>query len=472
MTTANIVGSGPNGLAAALTLARRGVDVTVLEAADSIGGGARTSENTLPGLLHDDCSAVHPLAAASPILGDPALAAHGLRWRHPDVALAHPLDGQAAAVLHRDIDDTASGLGADGTAWRRLLVPLADNLGPLTGEIFRPPLHLPRHPVTLARFGVRAVPPATWIAQLFGTDQARALFAGAAAHAVQPLSRPATSAIALMLLAAGHRHGWPVAEGGSQAITDALASALRDHGGTIETGVRVTRMEDLPPAEITMLDVSPTAAARILGDRLPARVSRSYRRWRYGPSAFKLDLAVEGGIPWRDEACRRAGTVHVGGTISEIADAERQISRGQMPERPFVLVGQQYLADPTRSVGDTHPVWVYGHVPHGYPGDATEAILCQLERFAPGTRERIRATFRRSPAELAEYNPNYVGGDIAVGAASAVQLAFRPRIALDPYSTGVDGVYLCSAATPPGPGVHGMCGVNAAQSSLRHVGIR
>lgn len=472
MTTANIVGSGPNGLAAALTLASRGVDVTVFEAADKIGGGARTSENTLPGLLHDDCSAVHPLAAASPILGDPALAAHGLRWRHPDVALAHPLDGQAAAVLHRDIDDTASGLGADGTAWRRLLVPLADNLKPLTGEIFRPPLHVPRHQVTLARFGVRAVPPATWTAQLFGTDQARALFAGAAAHAVQPLSRPATSAIALMLLAAGHRHGWPVAEGGSQAITDALASALRDHGGTIETGVRVTRMEDLPPAEITMLDVSPTAAARILGDRLPARVSRSYRRWRYGPSAFKLDLAVEGGIPWRDEACRRAGTVHVGGTISEIADAERQISRGQMPERPFVLVGQQYLADPTRSVGDIRPVWVYGHVPHGYPGDATEAILRQLERFAPGTRERIRATFRRSPAELAEYNPNYIGGDIAVGAASAVQLAFRPRIALDPYSTGVDGVYLCSAATPPGPGVHGMCGVNAAQSSLRHVGIR
>lgn len=469
MTTAIVVGSGPNGLAGALTLARRGVDVTVLEAADRLGGGARTSENTLPGLLHDDCSAVHPLAAASPVLGDPALHAHGLRWRRPEVDLAHPLAAQPAAAMYRDVARTASGLGADGAAWRRLVEPLAADLDALLADTFRPPLHLPRHPALLARFAARAALPATVLARRFATPHARALFAGAAAHAMQPLDRPATSAIGLMLLAAGHRHGWPVPAGGSQVITDALAAALRAEGGVLEVSREVTALSELPRADIVLLDTSPTAAARILGDRLPARIGRAYRRWRYGPAAFKLDIAVEGGIPWPDEATRRAGTVHLGGTADETADAELRVARGEMPERPFVLVGQQYLADPSRSRGDVHPLWAYAHVPHGFPGDASGAIIERIERCAPGFRERILATHARSPEALERDNTNYVGGDIAAGAVSPAQLLARPRL-VTPYATGVDGVYLCSAATPPGPGVHGMCGVNAAESALRHAG--
>ncbi|MHA6792683.1 phytoene desaturase family protein [Pseudonocardia bannensis] len=470
-TTAIVVGAGPNGLAAAVALARAGLRVTVLEAADEIGGGTRTSELTVPGVLHDHCSAVHPMGVGSPFLQTLDLERHGLQWCRPEIDLAHPLDTGEAGVLVRSLDDTARGLGPDGPAWRRVFGPLADGFDELATDLMRPVVHVPRHPVRLARFGLQALQPATLVARRWRTDAARALFAGVAAHALHPLERPTSAAIGLMLTAAGHRFGWPVARGGSRAITDALAASLIELGGAIETGVRVRSLAELSPAAAVLLDLAPGAVADIAGDRLPARVARAYRRYRHGPGAFKVDLAVEGGVPWRNEQCRRAATVHVGGTISEIAYTEREIHRGRLPERPFVLVSQQYLADPSRSAGDVHPVWAYAHVPHGYPGDATDRVLNQIERFAPGLRERIVGTAVRSAPEFAAYNANYVGGDIVTGANTELQVLTRPRIALDPYSTGIPGVFICSAATPPGAGVHGMCGANAAQAALRHLRI-
>jgi len=471
VTRAVVVGSGPNGLAAAVTLARAGISVTVLETAQRLGGGARSSELTLPGLVHDDCSAIHPMGVASPFLRSLDLEKYGLRWRWAPIDLAHPLDGGRAGVLTRSLDETVEHLGRDGPAWRRLFEPLATGFDALAGEVFRPVLHLPRHPLALARFGLRALQPATVLARRFDTDEARALFGGVAAHVMQPLRRPLTASIGLVLIAAAHAYGWPVAEGGSQAIVNALAALLRDLGGTVATGVTVRSLDEVDGADVIMLDVAPAAAADIIGDRLPGRVARAYRRYRHGPGAVKLDLAVEGGIPWTNEACRRAGTVHLGGRLEEMADVEQATARGRMPERPFVLIGQQYVADNTRSVDDVHPVWTYAHVPAGYRGDVEEAIIAQIERFAPGVRDRIRGRFLRSTADLARYNPNYVGGDIANGANDVTQLALRrPRIAFDPYRTGVDGVYLCSAATPPGAGVHGMCGFHAASSALRALG--
>ncbi|MEN3305648.1 MAG: hypothetical protein V7603_1850 [Micromonosporaceae bacterium] len=461
------MGAGPNGLVAAVTLAQAGVTVTVLEAAGTIGGGTRTSELTLPGLLHDHCSAFHPLGVASPALRALSLERYGVTWLWPEVDLAHPLDGGRGGVLRRSLAETAAGLGADGGAWARLFGPLVRDFDLLAREVLRPLPQVPRHPVPLARFGTRALLPASALVRRWRTEEARALFGGVAAHAFRPLEAPLTAAVGLLLLAAGHRYGWPVAQGGSRTITDALARLLLERGGTIETGQPVRSAADLPRADIVMLDITPHAAAGILGDRLPARVRRALHRWRYGPGAFKLDLAVEGGIPWTQDDARRAGTVHIGGTFAELAAAERAIARGGMPERPFVLVGQQYLADPGRSSGDVHPVWTYAHVPHGYPGDASEAILDQIERFAPGTRERIVGRAARSTAQLAAYNENFVGGDIATGANTARQVGLRPRLAADPYYLGIPGHYLCSAATPPGPGVHGMCGLHAAQSALR-----
>lgn len=474
MLDAVVVGSGPNGLAAAVTLAEAGLAVTVLEAAGEIGGGTRTEELTVPGLLHDVCAAVHPLGAVSPFLVDRAAALedHGLVWRYPEVDMAHPLDGGRAAVVLRSLDDTAAGFGPDGPAWRRTFGPLVARAGTVFDEALAPVLHLPRHPLTLANFGVRALAPATWLGRLFHTEEARAAFAGTAAHAMTPLDRPLSSAAGLMLLVAGHRGGWPVAAGGSQTITAALASLLAKLGGTVETGAHVRGPGDLPPAGVTLFDTAPGNVADVLGDRLPPRVRRAYRRWRPGAAVFKLDLAVEGGVPWAAEACQRAGTVHVGGTFEEVAAAELDVRRGRMPARPFVLVAQQYLCDPQRSVGDTHPVWAYAHVPQGFTGDATEAVLDQVERFAPGLRDRIVARHVMGPQDYAAYNPNYVGGDVATGSTDIRQMLARPRLSPDPYATGVPGVFLCSAATPPGPGVHGMCGHQAARRALAQVGAR
>lgn len=462
-----VVGAGPNGLAAAVTLARQGFTVTVLEGADTIGGGTRTEELTVPGVLHDVCSAVHPFAVASPYLATLPLEQHGLQWCWPEVDLAHPLDGRTAGVLVQSLEDTAIGLGVDGHAWRRTFAPLVEGFDELAPELLGPMLHWPRHPLRLAGFGLRALLPAQLLAGRFRTDEARALFGGIAAHAIQPLSRPTTAAFGLILASAGHRRGWPVARGGSRAITDALAGLLTSLGGTIETGVTVQRLSDLPRARVALFDVAPAAMLRIAGDAMPDRVRAAYRRYRHGPAAFKVDLAVEGGVPWTSEPARRAGTVHVGGTLEEVADAGREVHAGRMPERPFVLVAQQYLADPSRSAGDVHPVWAYAHVPHGWTGDATDAILAQLERFAPGTRDRVVAVHTRGPAQIAADNPNHVGGDIATGANDPWQVVIRPRLSADPYWTGIPGVFLCSAATPPGAGVHGMCGHHAAHSALR-----
>lgn len=468
MTTrdAVVVGSGPNGLAAAVALAQAGVRVTVLEQAETIGGGTRSAELTIPGLVHDVCSAVHPFGIASPFLSSLPLADHGLVWRWPEIDLAHPLDDGSAGVMMRSLTETCAGLGVDGPAWRRTFAPLVRRFPDLAGDVLGPVLRWPGHPVVMARFGLQAGLPASLLVRRFRTPQARALFAGSAAHVFRPLSRPLTSSVGMMLIAAGHTHGWPVAEGGSAAITNALASLLTALGGTIETAHPVRSRADLPRTSLVLLDTGPAGAAGILGAELPRRTAHAYRRWRHGPAAYKVDLAVRGGVPWTAPEARRAGTVHVGGTSEEIAEAEAAIVRGEMPERPFILVAQQSVADPTRASGDVHPVWAYAHVPAGWIGDETETVLDQLERFAPGVRERVVGIAVRTPGEFAADNPNYVGGDIAGGANDLRQLVGRPQLIGDPYATGVPGVYLCSSATPPGAGVHGMSGYHAATRAL------
>ena len=349
MSEAIVVGSGPNGLACAVALAREGIEVTVLEAEPTIGGGTRSAELTVPGAIHDVCSAVHPMAVGSPFLNSLGLERHGLRWRWPEVDLAHPLDDGSAGVMLQSVEDTAAGLGPDGAAWHRVFARPSASFDLLSEDLFRPVLHPPRHPLRLARFGLPAAMPATLLARGWRTPQARALFGGVAGHAYSPLNRPMSSSVGMALICACHRFGWAVAEGGSRSISDALASALHEHGGKIETGVRVSSLSELPNADAVVLDLAPVAVAELAGERLPPRIARAYRRYRHGPGAFKVDLAVEGGVQWTNEACRRAGTVHCAGPLEELVAAERDINRGRMPERPFVLVGQQYLADPSRS---------------------------------------------------------------------------------------------------------------------------
>ncbi len=470
--TAVVVGAGPNGLAAAIALAAEGVQVTVLEAADEVGGGARSGEAILPGLLHDHCSAIHPMAVGSPFLRSFNLDRYGLVWRWPEVDCAHPLDGGSAGVLYRSVEQTASGLGRDGWRWRRAFGYPASRFDALSEDIMGPLLRIPHHPLKLARFGAPTVLPASAFARVFRTEEGRALFGGVAAHTFRPLHYPMTSAIGMGIIAAGHRYGWPVAEGGSQSITNAMVALLSDLGTKIETGVPVRTASQLPPADVTIFDLAPEAVAGILGDRLPRRISRAFTKFRRGPGAFKVDFAVDGGVPWTNPDAHRAGTVHVVGSYRELAATEREIHAGRMPERPFVLVGQQYLADPQRSVGDVHPLWTYAHVPNGFSGDATEAITEQIERFAPGFRDRIVGTAVRTTAEFASYNSNFVGGDIMTGAKDIRQLTFGPRTTLSPYSIGIPGMYICSAATPPGPGAHGMCGANAAGSALAYLARR
>lgn len=469
MTQAVVVGSGPNGLAAAVTLAAEGVDVQVLEAAATIGGGTRSGEYTGVGALHDECSGFHPLSVDSAFSRRIDLSRYGLRWLWPEVQYAHPLDGGSGAAVRRSVSETAATLGSDGRPWQRTFGPLADRFGDITEDFTRPMLHVPAHPIKLARFGAHAALPAALLARRWSTEQGRALFGGVAAHAFRPFAGPMSSAIGMALGTAAHTYGWPVAEGGSAAITTAMADLLVDLGGKIETGVRVTSLDELGRPDIVMLDTAPAAAARIIGPRLPGRIARAFDKFQHGPGAFQVAYAVDGGIPWTHADSRLAGTVHVAGSFAEIAQAERDVHHGRMPERPFVLLGQQYLADPGRSAGTIHPVDAYAHVPAGFTGDATAAIEAQIERFAPGFRDRIVARHVRSTTQIESDNANYVGGDIITGANAALRLVFRPRIALDPYRTGVPGVYLCSAATPPGAGAHGMCGFNAAESALKQL---
>lgn len=466
MTTGAVIGSGPNGLAAAVTLAAEGVDVTVYEAASTPGGGTRSVEATLPGLLHDECSGFHPFAVDSVFSRRFDLTEHGVEWAWPQVQFAHPLDEGRGAAVTRSVAETAAGLGADQRRYQRLFGPVVDRFDTISTEFLQPMLHVPRHPIHLAHLGVRALPPATLIARYLRTEEARGLWAGVAAHAFGSLRMPLSSAIGIALGAAAHRYGWPVAVGGSGEVSAALVRLLESHGGRVETGVRVTDIRELGTVDVVMLDTSPGSAAEIAGPVLPARTRSAYTRFRHGPAAFQLALAVEGGIPWAYEPARSAGTVHASGSFAETAAAEHAVIRGVMPERPFVLVGQQYLADPSRASGSVVPVDCYAHVPGAYQGDATESILRQLERFAPGTRERILKVVPRNPAQIAADNPNFVGGDIVTGAKTPGQVLLGPRLGTNPYATGARGVYLCSAAVPPGPGAHGVAGHLAARSAL------
>jgi phytoene dehydrogenase-like protein len=467
--SAVVVGSGPNGLACAATLASRGVEVTVVEAEEEIGGGTRTSELTEPGLLHDECSATHPMAVSSPAVISPGieLERHGLEWAWPEVDLAHPLDGGGGGVMLRSLEATAAGLGAAGKRWRRVFGPPSQSYDTLTEDIYHPLIHFPRHPLRLARFGLPAALPATVLSRRLGTPEAAALFGGVAAHSYSRLDLPLSSAIGMALVCSGHAYGWPVAKGGSVALANAWAAVIREHGGRIETGRRGRPLDELPDADAVVLDLTPQGVLEVAGDKLPNRVARSYRRYKYGPGAFKLDLAVQDGVPWTMGEARRAGTVHVGGSLEEVAAAEAEVNRGRMPQRPFILVGQQYLADPGRSRGDLHPVWAYAHVPAGYDGDATAAVLDQIERFAPGFRERIVAQTVTTTAEIEARNANFVGGDILGGANTPLQTMLRPRVHPVPYWTGIPGIFICSAATPPGAGAHGINGFNTAEAVLR-----
>ena len=466
-----IVGGGPNGLAAALVLAREGRSVTLLEAADATGGGLRSAELTLPGFVHDVCSAIHPFGRTSPFFAEADLEARGLRWVEPPVALGHPLDDGSAVLLTRDVDATAATLGRDGDAYRRTLGPIVDGWSRLVADVLAP-IRVPLSPLralALARFGFDGLQPATLAARRFRGDRARALFAGAAAHSVTSLSAPASAAAGLLMLGGAHADGWPFPEGGAGRWAETLAAALVDRGVSLVTGHRVERMADLPPHRVALLDVSPRQLLGIAGDRLSDGERRALRRYRYGPGTFKLDIAIEGEIPWRAAVLRDAGTVHLGGTLEEIARSEAQAAAGRVPTRPFVLLAQQSLFDRTRAPEGRNTVWAYCHVPNGSEADMTEPILQQVERFAPGFRERILSVSARGPAALEAYNPNYVGGDITGGYNGLPQLLFRPRIKLDPYATSDPAIFLCSASTPPGGGVHGMCGYHAARSALRRL---
>jgi phytoene dehydrogenase-like protein len=462
-----VVGAGPNGLAAAVTLARAGRSVVVVEAADVIGGGARSLELTEPGFVHDHCSAVHPLGAASPVFRSWPLQEHGLEWVHPPVAMAHPLDDGSAAAVLRSLDETAEGLGSDGRSWRRLVGWTAERWDVFTDVWFNNMLRVPRHPLALARFGATgALPVAALARRAFRTDQARAALAGFAAHSILPLEHVMTGAVGVLFNAAAHAVGMPLARGGSQSIADAMASYLRSMGGEIVTSHPVSSMADLPPSRSVLFDLTPRQILDICGDRLPAKSRRAFRRYRYGNAAFKVDYALDGPVPWKADACHQAGTVHLGGTIDEIAAGEREVHDGRHPERPFVLLAQPAVCDPTRAPAGKHIVWAYCHVPAASTFDMADRIEAQIERFAPGFRDRVLARAVSPPAALERHNPNIIGGDIAGGSTSGLQLFFRPRLALDPWTIG-DGLYICSQSSPPGVGVHGMCGWHAANRALR-----
>ena len=462
-----VVGSGPNGLAAAITLARAGISVVVLEANPDIGGGTRSAELTLPGFLHDVCSSIFPFGAGSPFFRQVPLHLHGLDWIQPGLPLAHPFDGGEAAVLDRSLEATGGGLAEDGPAYLRLMKPLVQRWEELAEEFLQPIIHIPASPVLFARFGFYAMRSASGLIRaLFRGEPTRALFAGLAAHSFLSLEQVPSAAIGVVLALMGHAVGWPMPRGGAQRIADALASHFRALGGRIVVNQRVTSLDELPKCRAVLLDVTPRQFLRIAGRRLPARYARALERFRYGPAAFKIDYALAAPIPWSAPECARAGTVHVGGSFAEIARAEREVMAGRHAEHPFVLVAQHSLFDSSRAPDRSHTAWVYCHVPNGSTFDMTSRIETQLERFAPGFRERVLARHVMSPQMFEERNPNLVGGDINGGLASFWQLLARPVPQVSPYRTPLKGVYLCSASTPPGGGVHGMAGYHAARAAL------
>ncbi|GAA1846060.1 phytoene desaturase family protein [Agromyces salentinus] len=468
-----VVGAGPNGLAAAVTLARAGLRVHVLERDDTIGGGARTKELTLPGFRHDVCSAVHPMALASRFFREFQLGRR-IELRHPEAAYGHPLDGGRAAVAYRDLDRTAAGLGRDGPAYRRLMAPLvdrADGVAAFTGSNL---LGVPPDPLTAVRFGLRALEQGSPLWNLrFAEDAAPAMLTGVAAHTILPLPGLAPAGAGLALATYAHARGWPIPVGGSQAIVDALADDLRAHGGTITTGVEVADLAQLPRARATVFDVTPKALLAIAGDRMPHAYARALGRFAYGNGVAKVDFALSGPVPWTNPELRSVGTVHVGGTRAEIARAERDVARGRHAASPYVLVAQPSIIDGTRAPEGAQVLWAYTHVPRGSGLDQREAVTAQLERFAPGFRDLILAAAGRTAMQMEQYDPNYVLGDIASGAPTIGQLLRRPVVSTDPWRTPIEGVFLASASTPPGPGVTGLNGWYAARSALRHrFGIR
>lgn len=466
-----VVGSGPNGLGAAITLARAGRSVAVLEGASTIGGGMRSAELTLPGVVHDICSAIHPLARSSPLFRELPLASHGLEWIEPPIQIGHPLDDGSVALAYRDLEQTARGLGRDRATYRALIGPLARRWDSLSTDVLAP-FHVPLHPeraLALAWFGLFALQPASWLARWFATAQARALLAGCAAHSILRLDEATSGAAGMIFMATAHNPGWPMPRGGSARLAEALAGVLRELGGEIFTERPVSRLSDLPPHRTALFDVAPRDLLRICRPRLGGRYARQLRSYRHGPGAFKLDLVLERPIPWRNPELAGAGTVHLGGTFEEIAAAEAEVHAGRIPERPFVLLAQPTMFDPSRAPEGAHVAWAYCHVPHGSTVDMTARILAQIERFAPGALDLLVARNATGPAELQAHNPNYVGGDIAGGRQDWRQLFARPAPRLDPYSTPDPSIYICSASTPPGGGVHGMCGYHAARSALsRH----
>ena len=461
-----VVGAGPNGLAAAITLARAGRSVLVIEAKATIGGGARTCELTLPGFRHDICSAIHPLGLGSPFMRTLPWEQLGVEWIQPDIPLAHPLDDGTAVGLYRSPAETAGSIGRDGPAWRKLLEPLAANWDQL-GPILLGPNPISHRVGLLARFGLPGMAPANLLPRLvFREERARGLFAGLAAHSFLDFDQPFSSAFGLTLGLLAHAVGWPLPKGGSQSIVDGMAHYLQSLGGDIVCGWEVETLDELPKSNAVLLDVTPRQLLKLAGEKLPAGYRRKLEGYRYGPGVFKIDYALSEPVPWRAVECRRAGTVHVGGTLGEIAASERAANRGQLSERPFVLVAQQSLFDPTRAPAGQHTLWAYCHAPHGSTADRTEAMEQQIERFAPGFRETILARAVRTSAGFERYNPNYVGGDINGGVQDIRQLWTRPVAAWPPYRTPLPGVFLCSSSTPPGGGVHGMCGFHAARAAL------
>lgn len=468
-----IVGSGPNGLAGAIALAQAGLDVTVLEAEDTIGGGTRSAELTLPGFTHDVCSAIHPMAVASPFFRSLQLERYGLEWIHPSAPVAHPLDDGSAVLLERSVDATADALGPDSHAYRELFGPLVEHSNRLFDALLQPMIP-PRHPIALARFGLSAIRSASGLScARFRGEHARALFAGIAAHSLLPLTATGSASFGLVLGIAGHAWGWPVPRGGSQRIADALAAHLKSLGGSIVTGKRVIDAGEFSGADAVMFDTSPRVLESIAADRLRPRYRRRLLRYRAGPAAFKMDWALTAPIPWRAKECARGGTVHVGGTLEEIAAGEREVAEGRHPERPFVLLAQSSLFDDTRAPRGQHTAWAYCHVPNGSTFDMASRIEAQIERFAPGFREIILARHVTTPADLERHNANYTGGDVVGGANDLRQVIARPMLALDPYRIPVRHAHgewlICSGSTPPGGGVHGMCGFNAARSALKRL---
>jgi phytoene dehydrogenase-like protein len=470
MTDAVVVGGGPNGLAAAIVLARAGRSVELYEARDTVGGGCRSAQLTLPGVVHDVCSAIHPLGRSSPLFRELELERHGLEWIEPPIQIAHPLDDGRAALVHRDIGRTVASFedGADARTYRGWIGPMQGDWDLIVRELLGPlPVGALRHPVALGRFGLPALLPVAAIVRRFRSPAVRALLAGCGAHAFLPLTAPLTGGIGLSLLVSAHAVGWPIPRGGAQRIADALASVLREAGGRITTGVAVRDLRALPTHRAALLDLAPQGVLRLAGDRLGGLYAAQLRRFRHGPAAFKLDLVLDGPIPWRIPELSRAGTVHLGGTFEEVAASERAVARGRVHPRPFVLLSQPSSFDRSRAPDGQHVVWAYCHVPNGWDGDATEPILRQIERFAPGFRDRIVAQHVLRPADLAAYNANYIGGDINGGLMHWAQFFTRPAVRLDPYATPDPGIFVCSASTPPGGGVHGLCGMHAARSALR-----